>query len=345
MLWGAEKLVPAEYWCPYGRPTCFFSLHKMMHDINYSTIVCTKYMHCLMVGINGHRHTDTDTYTHTHIHVWGGFRGIGDLAAKLGTWILPHFLGVYSYDVPRNIAISRPKKCKKKLHNRYDFLPVTGEKIELSNNARGHPIHVACILPLDCLTSDFWIWGYPHCFWIPHSPEMICVCVPENPPYTYAHTHTHTHTHTHFLNTMAGGGGVALGIKVTFHKTLYLTGFSFCIFLVKRWIIKGHHNWLKYYQNTLRHWVWMSRFFLCPNSFYLTGFIHQLWHWGPVHIYVLGTQPRQNVLGPCSRYTSVHITSTVKCSRYPFVQVENGTHLGLRSMTYCVYTAQRVRSF
>ena len=62
-------------------------------------------------------------------------------------------------------------------------------------------------------------------------------------------------------------------------------------------------------------------------------------------IFVLGTQPRQNVLGTCSRYTSVHITSTVKCSRYPFVQVENGTHLGLRSMTYCVYTAQRVRSF
>ena len=62
-------------------------------------------------------------------------------------------------------------------------------------------------------------------------------------------------------------------------------------------------------------------------------------------IYVLGTQPRQNVLGTCSRYTSVHITSTVKCSRYPFVQVENGMHLSLRSMTYCVYTAQRVRSF
>ena len=61
--------------------------------------------------------------------------------------------------------------------------------------------------------------------------------------------------------------------------------------------------------------------------------------------YVLGTQPQQNVLGTCSWYTSVHITSTVKCSRYPFDQVENGTHLGLRSMTYCVYTAQRVRSF
>ena len=26
-------------------------------------------------------------------------------------------------------------------------------------------------------------------------------------------------------------------------------------------------------------------------------------------------------------------------------KVENGTHLGLRSMTYCVYTAQRARSF
>ena len=145
-----------------------------------------------------HAHTHTHTYTHarththTHIHVWGGFRGIGYLAAKLGTWIIPHFHGVYSYDVPRNIAISRPKMCKKKLHSRYDFLPVTGEKIELSNNARGHPI--ACILPLDCLTSNFWIWGYPHCFWIPHLPEMKSVCVPENPP-----IHTHTHTHTHIL--------------------------------------------------------------------------------------------------------------------------------------------------
>ena len=133
------------------------------------------------------------THTHTHTHTrtcmrW--FSGIGYLAAKLGTWIIPHFHGVYSYDVPRNIAISRPKMCKKKLHNRYDFLPVTGEKIELSNNP------IACILPLDCLTSDFWIWGYPHCFLIPHLPEMKCVCVPENPP---IHTHTHTHPHTHTI--------------------------------------------------------------------------------------------------------------------------------------------------
>ena len=131
---------------------------------------------------HAHTKTRTHTHTHTHIHVWGGFRGIGYLAAKLGTWIIPHFHGVYSYDVPRNIAISRPKMCKKKLHNRYDFLPVTGGKIELSNNARGHPIACILPLPLDCLTSDFWIWGYPHCFWIPHLPEMKSVCVPENPP-------------------------------------------------------------------------------------------------------------------------------------------------------------------
>ena len=149
------------------------------------------------------------THARTHTHVWGGFRGIGYLAAKLGTWIIPPFHGVYSYDVSRNIAISRPKMCKKKLHNRYDFLPVTGGKIELSNNARWHPI--ACILPLDCLTSDFWIWGYPHRFWIPHLPEMKSVCVPENPPihtrththarthttHTRTHTHSHTHAHTH----------------------------------------------------------------------------------------------------------------------------------------------------
>ena len=34
-------------------------------------------------------------------------------------------------------------------------------------------------------------------------------------------------------------------------------------------------------------------------------------------IYVLGTKPWQNVLGTGSRYTSVHITSTVKCSAVP----------------------------
>ena len=143
-----------------------------------------------------HTYTHTHTHTHTHIHVWGGFRGIGYLAAKLGTWIIPHFHGVYSYDVPRNIAISRPKMCKKSYTTDMIFYRLLEKKLELANNARGHPI--ACILPLDCFTSDFWIWGYPHCFWIPHLPEMKCVCVcPRKPPYTYAHTHAHTHTHTH----------------------------------------------------------------------------------------------------------------------------------------------------
>ena len=58
----------------------------------------------------------------------------------------------------------------------------------------------------------------------------------------------------------------------------------------------------------------------------------KLWKWEPgksyqqtcsPFIYVLGTKPWQNVLGTCSRYTSVHITSTVKCSRYRFVQICN----------------------
>ena len=39
--------------------------------------------------------------------------------------------------------------------------------------------------------------------------------------------------------------------------------------------------------------------------------------------YVLGTRPRQNVLGTSSRYTSIQIASTVKCSQYPFVQISN----------------------
>ena len=37
--------------------------------------------------------------------------------------------------------------------------------------------------------------------------------------------------------------------------------------------------------------------------------------------YVHGTRPRQNVLETSSRYTSVQIASTAKCSRYPFVQI------------------------
>ena len=40
-------------------------------------------------------------------------------------------------------------------------------------------------------------------------------------------------------------------------------------------------------------------------------------------IYVLDTRPRQNVLETSSRYASVQIASTVKCSRYPFVQIYN----------------------
>ena len=40
-------------------------------------------------------------------------------------------------------------------------------------------------------------------------------------------------------------------------------------------------------------------------------------------IFVLGTRPRQNVLETSSRYTSIQIVSTVKCSRHPFVQILN----------------------
>ena len=61
--------------------------------------------------------------------------------------------------------------------------------VELSNNARGYPI--ACILPLDCLTSDFWSGDIP----IEFLREMKCVYVPENPPHT-PHTHSHTRAHT-----------------------------------------------------------------------------------------------------------------------------------------------------
>ena len=61
---------------------------------------------------------------------------------------------------------------------------------------------------------------------------------------------------------------------------------------------------------------------------------------GPVH--VLGTRIRENVLETSSRYTSIEIASTVNVLGTPSFRFKIGTHLGLQSMTYCVYTAQRV---
>ena len=39
------------------------------------------------------------------------------------------------------------------------ILPVTGEKIELSNNARGHPIGMHTTPRLLKLSDLSWIWG------------------------------------------------------------------------------------------------------------------------------------------------------------------------------------------
>ena len=35
MLWGAEKLVPAEYWCPYGT----FALQTLVHNVSYKAYI------------------------------------------------------------------------------------------------------------------------------------------------------------------------------------------------------------------------------------------------------------------------------------------------------------------
>ena len=90
---------------------------------------------------------------------------------------------------------------------------------------------IACILPLDCLTSDFWIWGYPHCFWIPHLPEMKSVYVPENPPiHTRTHTHSHTHTHSKTLQhcsfteiVLGPGEGGMRSLNYTMYLCIYLS--------------------------------------------------------------------------------------------------------------------------
>ena len=40
MLWGAEKLVPAEYWCPYGMLCILFNLD--MHFCNKQKVISNK---------------------------------------------------------------------------------------------------------------------------------------------------------------------------------------------------------------------------------------------------------------------------------------------------------------
>ena len=59
-------------------------------------------------------------------------------------------------------------------------------------------------------------------------------------------------------------------------------------------------------------------------------------------IYVLGTRPRQNVLETSSRYTSVQIASTVKCSRYPFRSDLKSTHISVCTVWPIVYTLRNV---
>ena len=81
-------------------------------------------------------------------------------------------------------------------------------------------------------------------------------------------------------------------------------------------------------------WVWSSTFTCKGQPAPITNKLR-------ARSYVLGTQPRQNVLG-----TRAFILPALwnVLGTHSF-KVENGMHLGLRSMTYCVYTAQRVRSF
>ena len=43
MLWGAEKLVPAEYWCPYGTYTLNIKL-------DYLFYLATKKASCLLAN-------------------------------------------------------------------------------------------------------------------------------------------------------------------------------------------------------------------------------------------------------------------------------------------------------
>ena len=44
MLWGAEKLVPAEYWCPYGTVFKLGCLHTAKYE-HSKTILVTALIH------------------------------------------------------------------------------------------------------------------------------------------------------------------------------------------------------------------------------------------------------------------------------------------------------------
>ena len=147
-------------------------------------------------------HTYIHTYIHTYMRWFSGNRRCasvtGDMKYTPLSWCV--FI-IWCPQKQCNNPTKKVSKKKKKEHNKYDFLLGTEDKIELSNNARGHPIACLCY-PLDWLTSDFAIWGHPHFSNIPHLPETICVCVPQN-----HHTHTHTHTHTLGLSVNWGHGG------------------------------------------------------------------------------------------------------------------------------------------
>ena len=61
-----------------------------------------------------------------------------------------------------------------------------------------------------------------------------------------------------------------------------------------------------------------------------------------IQVYVLGTRPRQNVLGTSSRYTSVQTASTVKCSRYPLRSDLKSAHISVCTVWLIVYTLRNV---
>ena len=139
----------------------------------------------------------TPLYTHTtHTYTYDWFSGNQNLAAKLGTWII-HFDGVYSYDVPRNIAISRPKTCKKSYTTGMGLYRLLRKKIELPTNASVSAPYSMHTTPR-MLNQRFLDLGI--------SPLMSnstylkwSVCVTHDKHTLYRRTHTHTHTHT--LNT------------------------------------------------------------------------------------------------------------------------------------------------
>ena len=107
-------------------------------------------------------------------------------------------------------------------------------------------------------------------------------------------------------------------------------------FFQQTFFVKGKsgHGWCEHKVCTTKELL--GRLGTTPNRSMIISW--RLW----ARSYVLSTWPRQNVLETSSRYTSIQIASTVKCSWYPFIQILNRHTSRSAQHDLFVYTLRNV---